>query len=65
MIKDFSFEYETNKLEGLAYSVNEEFEMYHEGELYYFYPVQNKKICTRVALLQELVRERDYGTNKE
>ena len=64
-VKDFSFEYETSKLEGLAYSVDEEFEMYHAGELYYFYPTQNKKICTRVALLQELVRERDYGTNKE
>ena len=59
--KDIYFEYETNKIEGIAYSVNEEFEMYHEGQLHYFYPVKDKWICTRIALLQELIKEKDYG----
>ena len=59
--RDFSFEYETKKLEGIAYSVNEEFEMYYEGELYYFYPVEDKRICTRIALVHELLMEKEYG----
>lgn len=60
--KDFSFEYKTHELEGIAYSVNKEFEMYYEGELYYFYPSkENRQICTRIALLHELLKEREYG----
>ena len=56
------FEYTVRELEGLAYSVNEEFELYYKGELYYFYP--DKKyggLCTRVALLFELLKEKTYG----
>ena len=59
--KDFYFEFETKKVEGIAYSVNEEFEMYYEGELYYFYPVEDRRICTRLALVQEMLREKEYG----
>lgn len=62
---DIYFEYETKKLEGIAYSVNQEFEMYYEGELYYFYPVEDKRICTRIALLQEMLREKEYGKHEE
>ena len=65
-LTDLYFEYETKEIEGLAYSVNKEFETYYNGELYYFYPSKdNRKICTRVALFQELVRERAYGKHKE
>ena len=63
--KDIYFEYETKKIEGIAYSVNEEFEMYHEGQLHYFYPVKDRWICARIALLQELLREKEYGKQKQ
>ena len=59
---DIFFEYETTSLQGIAYSTNEEFEMWHKGELYYFYPSKDdRKICTRIALIHELLRERAYG----
>ena len=65
-LTDLYFEYETPEIEGLAYSVNKEFETYYNGQLYYFYPTKDDpKICTRVALFQELVRERAYGKHKE
>ena len=59
------FEKDLKLLEGIAYSVNEEFELYHEDKLYYFYPEGDRKICTRVALLFELIQERNMknGTN--
>ena len=58
-LRDFSFSYETKKLEGIAYSVDEEFELYYGDELYYFYPPKGeRKVCTRVALVQELLRKR-------
>ena len=51
------FEYALKDLEGIAYSVNEEFEFYYENELYYFYPPKGERtVCTRVALLYELLR---------
>lgn len=55
---DLYFEYKVSELEGIAYSVNNEFEMYYKDELYYFYPNENRKICTRIALLYEMLRER-------
>lgn len=65
-LRDFYFEYKTTSIEGIAYSVNEEFEMYHEGELYYFYPDEsNRKVCTRIPLLHELLMEKEYGKQKE
>lgn len=65
-LKDFSFEYQTTLIEGIAYSVNEEFEMYHKGELYYFYPAKDsRKVCTRIPLLHELLLEKGYGKQEE
>ena len=56
---DFYFEYLTSQLEGIAYSVREEFEMYYKDELYYFYPkADNRKVVTRVALLFEANKSR-------
>ena len=56
-ITDLYFEYGTASLDGIAYSVNEEFEMYYNDELYYFYPSKDdRKICTRVALLFEILK---------
>ena len=54
---DIYFEYKVKDLKGIAYSVNEEFEMYYNNDLYYFYPKENRKICTRIALVFEILRE--------
>lgn len=55
-LSDLYFEYKVSALDGIAYSVNEEFEMYYNEELYYFYPCENRKVCTRVALLFEILK---------
>lgn len=45
------------ELEGIAYSVNEEFEFYYNNQLHYFYPKKDRAICTRISLLYELLKE--------
>ena len=48
----------TEKLPALAFSCGEEFELYHEGELYYFYPVEQRRQVARWALMVDLLAER-------
>ena len=55
------FFYSIDSLEGIAYSVNEEFELYHNNRLYYFYPEGDKRICTRLALIYDLLKEKNNG----
>ena len=56
-ISDLYFEYTVDNLEGIAYSCGEEFELYYKDELYYFYPPEGQReVCTRVALLYEMLR---------
>lgn len=45
------FEHSLNVLNGLAFSSGEEFECYYNNELYYFYPINNKSICCKWALI--------------
>ena len=52
------FSIPTDKLPALAFSCNKEFELYHEGELYYFYPAENRQQVARWALLVDLLAER-------
>lgn len=59
--RDYGFGFALKDLEGIAYSVNEEFELYYDNRLHYFYPKGNRKICTRVALLYDLLKEEEYG----
>ena len=55
------FEYGADLLEDIAYSAGKEFEMYHKGELYYFYPSKDDSaICARVALLYRLIKEKRH-----
>ncbi len=56
-----SFEIPVRSLEGIAYSVNSEFEMYNGGRLHYFYPKGEKRACTRIALIYDLLKERENG----
>ncbi len=61
---DFSIP--TEKLPALAFSCNKEFELYHEGELCYFYPKENARQAARWALLVDLMRkEREGGLGRE
>ena len=52
-----SFSYTVRDLEGIAFSVNEEFEMYWRDELYYFYPRENRAVCTRTAAVFEMLKK--------
>lgn len=48
----------TEDLPALAYSCSEEFELYHNNELHYFYPVKNRQQAARWALLVDMLAER-------
>lgn len=48
----------TERLPALAFSCGEEFELYYEGELYYFYPTEQRQQCARWALMADLLTER-------
>ena len=48
----------TEELPALAYSCNEEFELYHNNELHYFYPEENRQQAARWALLVDMLAER-------
>lgn len=54
---NFSFTKKVKDLQAIAFSVNQEFEMYHNERLHYFYPVENKAECTRWALIFDVLKE--------
>ncbi|MBO7359747.1 MAG: VTT domain-containing protein [Clostridia bacterium] len=51
--------------EALAFSCGEEFELYNDEDLYYFYPVENRLQTVRWGLLADLVREERDGRSCE
>ena len=53
-----SFDIPTEKLPALAFSCGKEFELYHDGELYYFYPLEQPRQVARWALAVDLLAER-------
>ena len=55
------FSISTKDIPALAYSCNEEFELYHNDELHYFYPVDNRKQTVRWALLIDILAEARNG----
>ena len=48
----------TEKLPALAFSCAEEFELYHNNELHYFYPLENPVQAARWGLAADLLAER-------
>lgn len=52
-----SFDLGFDALPALPFSVNAEFETYHDGDLYYFYPTENRRQVVRWALIVDLIRE--------
>ena len=57
--KDFLIDY--SLLPALAFSCDKEFELYYENDLYYFYPVENRRQVVRWGLYVDLIRERNDG----
>ena len=52
------FEIPVEKLPALAFSCGKEFELYHAGELHYFYPLENPAQAARWALAVDRMAER-------
>lgn len=44
-------------LQALLFGCNEDFEMYHDGEFYYFVPQKNKLQCVEWAIISELIHD--------
>ncbi|MBO4594851.1 MAG: 1-acyl-sn-glycerol-3-phosphate acyltransferase, partial [Clostridia bacterium] len=63
-LSGLKFGYKPSELEAIAYSAGEEFEFYHENELYYFYPKENPAICARISVLFDILRERENKTER-
>ena len=61
--EEVSFKHTHKSLQALAFSVNEEYECYNDGILYYFYPKENRASCTRVALLYDILDEKYKNKN--
>jgi uncharacterized membrane protein YdjX (TVP38/TMEM64 family) len=58
-----SFTIGFDALPALPFSCDREFETYYEGDLYYFYPVENRRQVVRWALIVDLIKElRDEET---
>ncbi len=47
-----------SQMPALAFSCNEEFELYHNDELHYFYPVDNRRQVVRWALLVDMLAKK-------
>ncbi len=60
-----SFFVPIDRLPALAYSCGKEFELYHQNELYYFYPKKNRNQVVRWALFVDLLHERDNTRQTE
>ena len=56
--EETSFTVKSDMLPALPFSCNEEFEVYHDDELWYFYPVSDRSQVARWALLVDLMYER-------
>ena len=56
------FTVERGRLPALPFSCGEEFEVYHEDELWYFYPVRDRCQVARWALMVDLMYEEDQKT---
>ena len=50
-----SFSVKLNELQAIPFSCGEEFELYHNDELYYFYPESDRQQCARWALISDMM----------
>lgn len=59
------FSIPTEKIPALAFSCNAEFELYYKNELYFFYPVENRRQCVRWSVMIDLFREERIRNGQE
>lgn len=52
-----TFSHTFRELPCLAFGVDDEFEFYHQNKLYYFYPVGNKRACTKISTVYDILYE--------
>ena len=57
-----SFSIPLRDLPAMPFSCNAEFETYHNGDLYYFYPTENPRQAVRWALLVDRRKEMQHET---
>ena len=60
-----SFSIDTAKIPALAFSCGKEFELYHNGLQYYFYPVGDRRQVIRWSIVIDLLREERIAHGKE
>jgi len=60
-----SFTVPMDDMSALAFSCGQEFELYSKGDLYYFYPDENRAQCARWALLVDMINERKRNRTHE
>ncbi len=60
-----SFTVPAKELVALPFSCGEEFETYHNNELYYFYPEKDPVQAVRWALIGDILRERRVQSEKQ
>ena len=60
-----SFTIGFDALPALPFSVNTEFETYYNGDLYYFYPTENRRQVVRWALIVDLIKELRNEENRQ
>ena len=60
-----SFEIPASELPALAFSCGEEFELYHNNELHYFYPLEEPQQVARWALAVDLMAEQRRDAARE
>ena len=53
------------EMPALAFSCGQEFELYFDGELHYFYPDENRQQTARWALLVDMIQERKKRNEEE
>ena len=63
--EETSFTVKRDMLPALPFSCGKEFEVYHEDELWYFYPVHDRCQVARWALLVDLMHERSCSQGGE
>ena len=59
------FSIPTEKQPALAFSCGKEFELYYQNDLYYFYPVENRRQVVRWSVFVDLFREERTAREKE
>ena len=59
-----SFTIPMSELPAIPFSCGQEFELYYNNELYYFYPIENRRQVVRWALIADIIKEERHGNEE-